>query len=62
MVDKLKFTPETDRYGNTYGLYSPTNTQLTDKINELIDEIHELHSKVSELENKINELECKCNS
>ena len=59
MAKKLKFTPDTDRYGNTYGTYPPTITQLTDKFNELIDEVEELRSKVSEMEGRINELEWK---
>lgn len=59
MAEKLKFTPVTDRYGNTYGIDPPTSTQLTNKVNELIDEVEELRSKVSELEERIDELEWK---
>ena len=59
MAEKLELTPETDRYGNTYGAYPPTRTQLTDKVNELIDEVEQLRSKVSELEERIDELEWK---
>ena len=59
-MKKLKFTADTDRYGNTYGLYPPTITQLTEKVNEVIDEIEQLRSKVSELEERIDGFERKC--
>lgn len=59
MAEKLEFTPNTDQYGNTYGIYPPTITQLTDKVNELIDEVEQLRCKVSELEERIDELEWK---
>ena len=59
MAEKLNFTPKTDQYGNTYGEYPPTNTQLTNNVNELIDEVEQLRSKISELEERIDELEWK---
>ena len=59
MAEKLEFRPQTDQYGNTYGVCTPSGLQIANKVNELIDEVEELRSKVTELEERIGELEWK---
>ena len=47
MIEKLYDTPNMDKYGNIYGTYHPSTSQIVDKINELIDKINELDVKVN---------------
>lgn len=47
MIEKLCGTPNKDIYGNIYGVYHPSTSQIVDKINEIIDKINELDVKVS---------------
>ena len=49
MIEKLHDTPNMDKYGNIYGTYHPSTSQIVDKINEIVDKINELDVKVSKL-------------
>lgn len=49
MIEKLHGEINVDEYGNIYGTYHPSTSQIVDKINELIDKINELDVKVNKL-------------
>lgn len=49
MIEKLYGEVNKDKYGNIYGTYHPSTSQIVDKINELIDKINELDVKVNKL-------------
>lgn len=47
MIEKLYGEVNKDKYGNIYGIYHPSTSQIVDKINEVIDKINELDVKVN---------------
>lgn len=45
MIEKLKYQPDVDDYGNCYGLIPPSKQEIVDKINEVINYINEKETK-----------------
>ena len=45
MIDKLEYRSEVDKFGNCYGLISPSRNEIVDKINEIIDVINALRKE-----------------